>query len=126
MHHLDADACDCLIIELISRVIVGSSAVKGEILDRASVQSSIAMAPINALISPEKPSVAAIAANAIAMSYDLFGHIIVELNWSWINTREQSRTLSFAKYDEASRLVEAVLKRRASAKHRLDVSYSDI
>ncbi|MBJ7526861.1 MAG: Fic family protein [Sphingomonadaceae bacterium] len=42
LHHLDADARDGLTIELISQEILDSSAVEGEILDRASVQSSLA------------------------------------------------------------------------------------
>ena len=42
LHHLDADARDGLTIELISQEIVDSSAIEGEILDRDSVQSSLA------------------------------------------------------------------------------------
>ena len=42
LHHLDADARDGLTIELISQEVVDSSAIEGEILDRDSVQSSIA------------------------------------------------------------------------------------
>jgi Fic family protein len=42
LHHLDADARDGLTIELISQEVVDSSAIEGEILDRASVQSSLA------------------------------------------------------------------------------------
>lgn len=42
LHHLDADARDNLTIELISQEVVDSSAIEGEILDRASVQSSLA------------------------------------------------------------------------------------
>ena len=42
LHHLDADARDSLTIELISQEIVDSSAIEGEILDRDSVQSSLA------------------------------------------------------------------------------------
>lgn len=41
-HHLDGDARDELTIELISQEVVDSSAIEGEILDRASVQSSLA------------------------------------------------------------------------------------
>jgi predicted DNA-binding WGR domain protein len=60
---------------------------------------------------------------AITTSYDLFGHVIVELNWGRIDTRGQGRTLSFPKHDEAHRFVGAVLKRRGSAKKRLGVAY---
>ena len=42
LHHLDADARDGLTIELISQEVVDSSAIEGEILDRDSVQSSLA------------------------------------------------------------------------------------
>jgi predicted DNA-binding WGR domain protein len=60
---------------------------------------------------------------AIVISYDLFGHVVVELNWGRIDTRGQGRTLSFPKHEEAHRFVEAVLKRRGSAKKRLGVAY---
>ncbi|WP_232491473.1 Fic family protein [Novosphingobium kaempferiae] len=42
MHHLDEHARQGIVIELISREMVESSAIEGELLDRASVQSSIA------------------------------------------------------------------------------------
>ena len=42
LHHLEADERDGLTIELISQEVVDSSAIEGEILDRASVQSSLA------------------------------------------------------------------------------------
>lgn len=42
MHHLDGEARHGLAIELISQEVVDSSAIEGEVLDRASVQSSIA------------------------------------------------------------------------------------
>jgi len=42
LHHLDADERDGLTIELISQEVVDSSAIEGEILDRDSVQSSLA------------------------------------------------------------------------------------
>lgn len=42
LHHLDGDARQGLTIELISQEIVDSSAIEGEVLDRASVQSSLA------------------------------------------------------------------------------------
>lgn len=42
LHHLDADARDGLTVELISQEVVESSAIEGEILDRDSVQSSLA------------------------------------------------------------------------------------
>lgn len=42
LHHLDSDARDGLTIELISQEVVDNSAIEGEILDRASVQSSLA------------------------------------------------------------------------------------
>jgi Domain of unknown function (DUF4172)/Lrp/AsnC ligand binding domain/Fic/DOC family len=42
LHHLDPDARDGLTIELISQEVVDSSAIEGEILDRDSVQSSLA------------------------------------------------------------------------------------
>ncbi len=42
MHHLDAGERDGLTIELISQEVIDSSAIEGEILDRASVQSSLA------------------------------------------------------------------------------------
>src|SRR3546814_11397466 len=40
LHHLDAGKRDGLTIELISQEVVDSSAIEGEILDSASVQSS--------------------------------------------------------------------------------------
>ncbi|QDC38045.1 Fic family protein [Sphingobium fuliginis] len=42
MHHLDREARQEIVIELISQEMVDSSAIEGEILDRDSVQSSIA------------------------------------------------------------------------------------
>ena len=42
MHHLDRDQKQGLTIDLISQEAVDSSAIEGEILDRASVQSSLA------------------------------------------------------------------------------------
>jgi Fic family protein len=42
MHHLDGEQKQGLTIELISQEAVDSSAIEGEILDRASVQSSLA------------------------------------------------------------------------------------
>lgn len=42
MHHLDGDIRQGLVIELIAQEMVDSSAIEGEVLDRASVQSSIA------------------------------------------------------------------------------------
>ncbi len=42
LHHLNPDERDGLTIELISQEVVDSSAIEGEILDRASVQSSLA------------------------------------------------------------------------------------
>lgn len=42
MHHLETDARDGLTIELITQEVVDSSAIEGEILDRDSVQSSLA------------------------------------------------------------------------------------
>src|SRR3546814_11678794 len=41
MHHLDGDARQGIVIELISQEMVDSSAIEGEGLGRASVQSSI-------------------------------------------------------------------------------------
>jgi Fic family protein len=42
MHHLGGEARQAIVIELISQEMVDSSAIEGEILDRDSVQSSIA------------------------------------------------------------------------------------
>jgi Fic family protein len=42
MHHLDGDTRQGLVIELISQEMIDSSAIEGELLDRVSVQSSIA------------------------------------------------------------------------------------
>lgn len=42
MHHLDGEARHGVVVELISQEMVDSSAIEGEILDRISVQSSIA------------------------------------------------------------------------------------
>lgn len=42
LHHLDGDAQQGFTIELISQEMVDSSAIEGEVLDRASVQSSLA------------------------------------------------------------------------------------
>lgn len=42
MHHLDGKARQGIVIELISQEMVDSSAIEGEILDRVSVQASIA------------------------------------------------------------------------------------
>lgn len=42
LHHLDGDARQGFTLELISQEMVDSSAIEGEVLDRASVQSSLA------------------------------------------------------------------------------------
>ncbi|MBX3564834.1 MAG: Fic family protein [Sphingomonas sp.] len=42
LHHVDVEARQALAIELISQEAVDSSAIEGELLDRASVQSSLA------------------------------------------------------------------------------------
>ena len=42
LHHLDGEARRGIAIELISQEMVDSSAIEGEVLDRVSVQSSIA------------------------------------------------------------------------------------
>jgi Fic family protein len=42
LHHLDDDAREGLTIEIISQEVIDSSAIEGETLDRASVQSSLA------------------------------------------------------------------------------------
>lgn len=42
MYHLDQDANQQLVVQLMSQEMVESSAIEGEVLDRASVQSSIA------------------------------------------------------------------------------------
>ncbi|MBS1032990.1 Fic family protein [Gluconobacter cerinus] len=42
MQHLDKDASQQLVVQMISQEMVESSAIEGEVLDRASVQSSIA------------------------------------------------------------------------------------
>lgn len=42
MHHLDGGQQHALTIDLISREVVDNSAIEGEVLDRASVQSSLA------------------------------------------------------------------------------------
>lgn len=42
LHHVEADAQQGLAIELISQEVVDSSAIEGEVLDRSSVQSSLA------------------------------------------------------------------------------------
>ncbi len=42
MHHLDGETRQGLVIDLISQEMVDSSAIEGEVLDRVSVQSSIA------------------------------------------------------------------------------------
>ncbi|ANC85544.1 DUF4172 domain-containing protein [Sphingomonas sp. NIC1] len=42
LHHVDAEERQALAIELMSQEVVDSSAIEGEILDRASVQSSLA------------------------------------------------------------------------------------
>src|SRR3546814_18711274 len=42
MHYLDGDQRQGLTVDLISQEVVDSSAIEGEVLDRASVQSSLA------------------------------------------------------------------------------------
>lgn len=42
MHHLDGDQRQGLTVDLISQEVIDSSAIEGEVLDRASVQSSLA------------------------------------------------------------------------------------
>jgi predicted DNA-binding WGR domain protein len=63
---------------------------------------------------------------AIEASADLFGHFIVDLQWGRIGTKGQSRTLSFAQAQDASRFVRQTLNRRASAKKRLGVGYRPV
>jgi predicted DNA-binding WGR domain protein len=63
---------------------------------------------------------------AIEASADLFGHIIVDLHWGRIGTKGQSRTVSFAQAQDASRFIRQTLNRRASAKKRLGVGYRPV
>lgn len=60
---------------------------------------------------------------AIETSADLFGHVIVRLSWGRIGTYGRSRTLSFDQAPAAQRFILATLRRRASARQRIGVSY---
>jgi predicted DNA-binding WGR domain protein len=60
----------------------------------------------------------------IEASPDLFGHWIVALHWGRLGTRGQSRSISFADPQAASRFVRVTLRRRASAEQRIGVAYS--
>jgi predicted DNA-binding WGR domain protein len=62
----------------------------------------------------------------IDVSFDLFGHWIIDLHWGRIGCRGQARSVSFAERRVAQRFVLAVLKKRQSAKHRIGVAYRQV
>lgn len=63
---------------------------------------------------------------SIALSSDLFGHWIVELQWGRIGTKGQGRRISFPDECAVLRFVRSVLSRRASATRRIGVGYVQI
>jgi len=63
---------------------------------------------------------------AISITPDLFGVYIVETQWGRIGTRGQSKCFSFLDRDQADRYVAAVLRRRATAEHRIGVPYRPV
>ena len=60
---------------------------------------------------------------SIRAAPDLFGHIIVDLEWGRIGCAGQGRRVSFADHAAARRFMTQTLRRRASAKRRLGVTY---
>ena len=77
LHHLDDDAKTGLAIELISQEVVDSSAIEGEVLDRASVQSSIAK---HLGIAADQRRANAAEAGAAEMMADLYRHYAAPLD----------------------------------------------
>lgn len=71
LHHLDEDAKTGLAIQLISQEVVDSSAIEGEVLDRASVQSSIAK---HLGLAADQRRANAAEAGAAEMMADLYRH----------------------------------------------------
>lgn len=71
LHHLDGEAQQLLAIEVISQEIVDSSAIEGEVLDRASVQSSIAR---HLGLAADRRRANAAEAGAAEMMADLYRH----------------------------------------------------
>ena len=69
MHHLGGDAQQAVTIEIISQETVDTSAIEGEVLDRASVQSSVAKQL--GLAAPERRANAA-EAGAAELMVDLY------------------------------------------------------
>src|SRR3546814_16123752 len=63
---------------------------------------------------------------AISITPDLFGAYIVETRWGRIGTRGQSKCFSFPDRDQADRYIAAVLRRRATAEHRIGVPYRPV
>jgi predicted DNA-binding WGR domain protein len=59
----------------------------------------------------------------IATSIDLFGHMLVSLEWGRKGRRGQSLTLSFEREDAALGFIRRVLARRSTARRRLGVPY---
>lgn len=76
MRHLDGDVRQGLVIELIAQEMVDSSAIEGEILDRASVQSSIAR-QLGLASDRRRPKPAE--AGAAELMADLYRHYAVPM-----------------------------------------------
>ncbi|GBR68484.1 Fic family protein [Gluconobacter kanchanaburiensis] len=76
MQHLDKDANQQLIVQLISQEMVESSAIEGEVLDRASVQSSIAR---QLGFAPDKRRSTPAEAGAAELMVDLYRHYAAPL-----------------------------------------------
>jgi Fic family protein len=77
LHHVDADARRGLTLNLMSEETVESSAIEGEILDRASVQSSLAR---HLGFSTDRPRVRQAEAGAAELMADLYIRYAVPLD----------------------------------------------
>jgi len=71
LHHVDQEARQGLTLDLISQEIIENSAIEGEILDRASVQSSLAR---HLGLAADKRRVGNAEAGATELMADLFRH----------------------------------------------------
>lgn len=77
LHHVDQEARQGLTLDLISQETIESSAIEGEILDRASVQSSLAR---HLGLTAEKRRVGNAEAGAAELMADLFQRYAMPLN----------------------------------------------
>src|SRR3546814_8649148 len=92
MHYLDGDQRQGLTVDLISQEVVDSSAIEGEVLDRASVQSSLAK-HLGFAADPRKANAAeAGAAELMASLYRTYADPLTDqMLFDWHGDRKSTR-----------------------------------